>query len=103
MQVVNFATYTDGWTVAMNRPAHRGYVAQLESQGKLIAGGPFKDGTGALFIYNVESLHEAREIVAADPYSAGAYPFAAGAFAKCELKDWQVVTAVADLLQPSPA
>jgi uncharacterized protein len=94
MKVVNFATYTDGWTVAMERPAHREYVARLESEGKLVAGGPFKDGKGALFIYNVDSLDEAEQIVEADPYSQGA-------FANCELKDWVVVTAVSALLTPS--
>jgi uncharacterized protein YciI len=94
MKVVNFATYTDNWDVAMQRPAHREYVAQLESEGKLVAGGPFKDGTGALFIYNVDSVQEAQAIVAADPYSRGA-------FASCELRDWEVVIAVSDLLRPS--
>ncbi|MDX3852143.1 hypothetical protein [Streptomyces sp. AK02-01A] len=34
-----------------------------------IAGGPFLDGGGASFSYEVDSLGEAEEIVAADPYT----------------------------------
>jgi uncharacterized protein YciI len=96
MKIVNFASYTDGFTVAKLRPGHREYVGKLESEGRLVAGGPFKDGSGALFIYEVASLHEAREIVAADPYSQGA-------FAECQLKEWDIVTAVPSLLPPASA
>jgi uncharacterized protein len=96
MKVINFASYTDGWTVGKLRPAHREYVGRLESEGKLVAGGPFKDGSGALFVYQVESLHEAQEIVADDPYSQGA-------FAECRLKEWETVTAVPSLLTPASA
>jgi hypothetical protein len=49
-----------------------------------------------MFIYDVDSVQAAREIVAADPYSDGA-------FAEYRLKDWQIVTAVAELLVPSLA
>lgn len=100
MKVVNYAAYTDGWTVAKLRPAHREYMAKLESESKLVAAGPFKsaDGsyTGALFIYEVDSMQEARDIVAADPYSRGA-------FAETRLHDWEVVTAVPDLLPAATA
>jgi uncharacterized protein YciI len=36
--------------VAAARPVHRAYMADLKRQGKLAAGGPLDDLTGALFI-----------------------------------------------------
>ncbi len=50
-------------------------TAELFAEGKLAAGGPFTDGSGALFIYAADSLAAAEGIVAADPYQIG------GAFA----------------------
>jgi uncharacterized protein YciI len=49
-------------------------------------------GSGALFIYETPSLADADQIVAADPYSQG------GAFARCVLKEWQIVKATPGLL-----
>jgi uncharacterized protein YciI len=87
MKIINYATYVDDHeVVARIRPAHRRYMAQLPTDGNLVAGGPFGDGTGALFIYEVDSLDEAQAIVAVDPYSTD------GAFAQTELKVWNVVT-----------
>jgi uncharacterized protein len=96
MKIVNFATYVaDEVTVTGLRPVHRQYMAQLEAAGTLVAGGPFDDGTGALFIYETPSLGDAEQIVAADPYSQG------GAFARCVLKEWHVVKATPALLTVS--
>ena len=68
MKIINYATYVDDLDlVALIRPTHRRYTAQLTAASKLIAGGPFSDGTGALFIYEVASLEEAHAIVADDP------------------------------------
>ena len=87
MRYVNYATYVDDPTVVTQvRPTHRRYTAQLTAAGKLVAGGPFADGSGGLFIYEVASLEEAQAIVAADPYQTE------GAFAHTELKAWEVVT-----------
>ena len=87
MRIINYATYVDDQqVVARIRPTHRRYMAQLTAAGKLIAGGPFADGSGALFIYEVASLDEAQALVAADPYSTD------GAFANTELRAWNVVT-----------
>jgi uncharacterized protein len=72
MKIVNYATYTGSQDkVAALRPAHREYVTQLLAEGRLVAGGPFTDGSGALFIYETESLAAAEAIVAADPYQVG--------------------------------
>jgi uncharacterized protein len=93
MKIVNFATYVDDQaTVTRLRPVHRQYMDRLEAAGTLVAGGPFRDGSGALFIYETPSLADADQIVAADPYSQG------GAFARCVLKEWQIVKATPGLL-----
>jgi hypothetical protein len=42
--------------IARLRPAHREYIAQLFAEGTLVAGGPFTDGSGALFIHAADSL-----------------------------------------------
>jgi uncharacterized protein YciI len=87
VRFVNYATYVeDPQLVTQIRPTHRRYTAQLTAAGKLVAGGPFTDGSGGLFIYEAESLEEAKAIVAADPYQTE------GAFAHTELKAWEVVT-----------
>jgi hypothetical protein len=48
-----------------------------------------------LFIYEAPSLEAAEAIVAADPYTIG------GAFARTELKVWEVVKAQPTLFAPS--
>jgi uncharacterized protein len=53
--------------VAAARPVHRAYMADLKRQGKLAAGGPFDDLTGALFIDEAESTDEAERFAAEDP------------------------------------
>jgi hypothetical protein len=48
MKVVNYAAYTSvPWRVAALRPAHREYPATLHAGGRLVACGPFTDGSGA--------------------------------------------------------
>ena len=69
MKVVNLATY--GADLALNRrvrPAHVEYVLRLLNDGRLVVGGPFRDGSGALFVYEVADVDQARSIVADDPY-----------------------------------
>src|SRR5215469_15761533 len=69
MKIINYAKYIDSEEkVASLRPAHRQYMSQLLAEGRLVAGGPFTDGSGALFIYETESLAAAEEIVSVDPY-----------------------------------
>jgi hypothetical protein len=70
---------------------------ELSAQRRLVAGGPFVDGTGALFIYEASSLEVAQAIVGADPYTIG------GAFVRTELKVWEIVNAQPTLLAPTVA
>jgi uncharacterized protein len=96
MKIVNYATYVASRSkVAELRPAHREYMTQLLAEGSLVAGGPFSDGSGALFIYETDSLADAEAIVSADPYKIG------GAFASYQLRPWEVVKANPSLL-PGP-
>ena len=49
------------------RPAHREHLAQLHAAGRLLAAGPWHDGSGALLIFDtdLEGVHAA---MATDPY-----------------------------------
>jgi uncharacterized protein YciI len=95
MRFVNYARYVnDERTVSSIRPRHREYMSRLLEKGKLVAGGPFTDGSGALFIYEADSLQAATAIVSGDPYLAG------GALASYELRSWEIVSANPDLLRP---
>ena len=51
------------------RPAHREYLTELKTAGKLVAAGPFTDETGALLVYDVADEAELRDILAKDPYT----------------------------------
>lgn len=94
MKFVNYVAYTAvPGRVAALRPAHREYMAQLHGDGRLVAGGPFADGSGALYIYETGSLAAAEEIVADDPYHIG------GVFADCRLSAWEIVKANPALIQ----
>ncbi|HTU05381.1 MAG TPA: YciI family protein [Trebonia sp.] len=88
MKIVNYATYAGcEERVAALRPAHREYVTQLLAASRLVACGPFTDGSGGLFIYETDSLAAAEELVAADPYHVG------GAFASYRLTAWDIIKA----------
>ena len=65
------------------RPAHRDYLAELKEAGKLVAAGPFADGTGALLVYDVADESELRDILAKDPYTP------AGVYELATLAEWQ--------------
>jgi uncharacterized protein len=96
MKIVNLVSYVnDADLVSAIRPEHREYMDQLLDTGKLVAGGPYHDGSGALFIYETASLEEADRIVSADPYSQR------GAIANYTLEEWQVIKAAPALL-PDP-
>jgi hypothetical protein len=93
MKVVNYATYAPvAEKAAMLRPAHREYMTRLHADGRLVAYGPFADGSGALYIYEAGSLAVAHEILAADPYQI------AGIFASCQLCPWDIIRANPALL-----
>ncbi len=67
------------------RPKHREYLANLLSQGKLYATGPFVDNTGALLVYDVADEAEARRLVAEDPYGQE------GVVRVVSVNEWNVV------------
>jgi uncharacterized protein YciI len=70
MKFANYIHYIDELDrVASVRPSHRAYLANLLAEGKLAAAGPFADGTGALFIYEAESLELAHQFADEDPYT----------------------------------
>lgn len=97
MKIVNYATYIDSQErVAALRPAHREYMTQLLAEGRLVVGGPLTDGSGALFIYETESLATAEQIVAVDPYQVG------GAYASYKLSPWEVIKANPALIPALP-
>ncbi len=97
MKIAHWVRYVgEVETVLRLRPSHRAYMAEILAQGRLFAAGPFEDGTGALFIYEVDDLAAAEAIVAADPYSTG------GAVKDHELKPWRVVSVAVALARPSP-
>lgn len=53
------------------RAAHRTYLRQLESQGKLVSSGFFKDASydGAMLIVRATSASEATSLLEEDPFS----------------------------------
>ena len=96
MKIVNCVRYVEDLAkVAVLRPAHRSFMSELLRQNKLVAGGPFGDGSGAIFVYEVRDLEEAERLVAEDPYMAG------GAIFGYELRQWIVVSANTSLIEPS--
>ena len=86
MKFVNCARYvSDREKINSVRPAHRIYVKGLMEQGRLITGGPFTDDSGALLIYEAETIKEVNEMIADDPYTTD------GVFVSCEVKPWECV------------
>ncbi|WP_158945344.1 YciI family protein [Granulicella sp. S190] len=97
MKFVNLCRYIDDLNrVAELRPAHRQYMARLDSENKLWAAGPYEDGTGALFIYEAVDLEAAEEIRQADPYFTG------DVLASSELAAWSPALYNASVIDASP-
>lgn len=67
------------------RPEHRAYCGQLKDGGKLAASGPLTDGFGGLFIYEVDSIAAAEDIVKADPFCRE------GIFKSWTIRPWKIV------------
>ena len=67
-------------------------MSDLGEQCRVIAGGPFIDGSGALFIYEVDSLQAAEALFAHDPYSLK------GAIASHTMHAWELVRVYPELL-----
>lgn len=67
------------------RPSHREYLRSLFDAGKLAMSGPWTDDTGAMLIYEADSLADAEALLNADPYRA------AGVLADARIREWRVV------------
>ena len=50
------------------RPQHRERLQRLTDDGKIFGAGPWADDSGALVVFTTDSLDEAQQYVAADPY-----------------------------------
>ncbi len=66
--------YTQGEAWIKGKPlneqrldGHFAYMMKLQGEKRLIAGGPFKDDSGAMGIFEATNLKEAEEIVNNDP------------------------------------
>ncbi len=96
MLFVNYCTYIlDASKVAAIRPTHREYIARLFEGGKILAAGPFADGTGGLFIYEASDEAEAKKLAGEDPYAS------TGALASATLELWNPVNVNPKLLVAS--
>lgn len=73
--------------IAQARPAHRAYLQDLLQQGRLVLAGPFADGSGALFVYDVPNEDEATKLAANDPFAK------ASLFRRIVMKPWTPVFA----------
>jgi uncharacterized protein YciI len=93
VKVTNYIHYIDDLEkVASIRHSHREYLAGLLTEGKLAAAGPFVDGSGALFVYEADSLEEAHRFADEDPYTLN------GVIRSQVIVPWNLVYSNVDLL-----
>jgi uncharacterized protein YciI len=78
--------------VAEVRPAHRQYLTELKTQGKLVISGPFPEKGGALIVYEADSKEEAEALLKADPFTTG------GVFISWAIYHWNPIFINRDLL-----
>ena len=94
MIYVSYATYhPDADKVQACRPTHQQYIFALLAKGHVVAAGSFPDGSGGLFVYEAESLEQARAFMENDPY------IEAGAVTHYTVKEWEIHGAVPALLR----
>ena len=67
------------------RPAHIENLRPLAKLGKVILGGPFTDGSGSLFVVDMENEQEALAFAQSDPYVTE------GVFERVEVKPFRKV------------
>ena len=77
--------------IAVIRPQHRQYLAELRDRGQVAASGPFTDDSGALIIYEASNAEEAERFLKADPFNAN------GIFLRYQLRPWNPVIANVEL------
>ncbi|WNS78033.1 YciI family protein [Domibacillus sp. DTU_2020_1001157_1_SI_ALB_TIR_016] len=66
-------------------PRHIEYLNHLDKEGKILARGPFGDGSGGLVIYQADSFEEAAVLAEKDPHVLEKVR-------RLELKEWKVWT-----------
>lgn len=68
------------------RPAHRAWLGSFLDTGRLVASGPYVDGSGALLLFTADSEAELLEDLKQDPFNAG------GFVAGLRITEWSPVT-----------
>lgn len=68
-------------------------MEDLKRQGKVLLVGPFKDDSGALFVYEAASLDEAEGIFRSDPY------FLHNVFHTYDIIEWDLKFAHSDIVK----
>jgi hypothetical protein len=67
------------------RPDHVEHLRRLSRAGRVPLAGPFTDGSGSLVVIEAESLGDAWDLVAEDPYVGG------GVFDRVEVRPFRAV------------
>jgi uncharacterized protein len=86
MKFVNFISYVPNiGKIEAVRPLHRAYAEGLRNQGKIVVAGPFRDGAGALIVYETETQQDAEALATNDPF------FREGVWARYEIHPWDIL------------
>jgi uncharacterized protein YciI len=94
MKFVNLITYiADKDRIQNVRPLHREYAQRLKAEGKIVIAGPFRDGAGALIVYEASSQHEAESLASNDPFFKG------GVWASHKIHPWEILGVNHELLR----
>ncbi|WP_026532069.1 YciI family protein [Arthrobacter sp. H41] len=68
-----------------HRPSHREWLGTLVEQGRVLASGPFSDGTGALLIFTADTENDLHSLVSQDPFAR------AGVISAVKTTEWKPV------------
>jgi uncharacterized protein YciI len=71
--------------LARTRPAHREYLQELVDAGKIWLSGPWVDDTGAMLVFDTETMEEAQRLIDDDPYQTE------GVLSNARIKEWRLV------------
>ncbi|MGH7256297.1 MAG: YciI family protein [Nitrospirales bacterium] len=69
----------------IHRPAHLARMETLDAKGRVVLAGPLTDRTGSLIVIRAETLTEAQELAAQDPYTVN------GVFKRVEVHPFEQV------------
>lgn len=68
-----------------HRPEHRAWLSTLVEEGRVLASGPFTDGSGALLIFTAPGEDELHELLRQDPFAS------AGVISGLKAAEWNPV------------